>query len=124
MISNIVRQLADRRRELGMTYSALAARSGVSEPTVNRTLNGRSNPSLSVLLALAGAMGVELKLSAEPAQSFREREAKEKARRLVSLTQGTMALEAQAMEDKTIKELERWTVHKLMADSPRRLWAS
>lgn len=119
-------ELESRRRLLGMSKSTLAERAGVSLPTVNRTLSGSErSPTLSTIIAIAAALGLELKLeAAQEPDDFRLAQAKAKATRIVQMVQGTMALEAQAVDQKTIDRLIDQTMHELLAGSPRRLWAS
>lgn len=119
-------ELENRRKLLGMTKSTLAERAGVSLPTLNRTLSdSERSPTLPTIIAIAAALGLELKLeAAQEPDDFRHAQAKAKATRIVQMVQGTMALEAQAVDQKTIDRLIDQTVHELLAGSPRRLWAS
>jgi transcriptional regulator with XRE-family HTH domain len=118
--------LERRRRELGMSRAAIARRSGVSLPTVNRIFGGRAGQaSLVNIKAVARALGVSVRF--EPVGSsaeFREREALGRARKIVALVQGTSALEEQAVDEETREAFVRQTVHDLMAGSPRRLWTT
>lgn len=118
--------LEKRRKLLGMTKSTLAVRAGVSLPTVNRTMSGSErSPTLPTILAIATALGLNLKLeAAQEPDDFRLAQAKAKATRIVKMVQSTMALEAQAVDQKSIERLIDQTVHELLAGSPRRLWAS
>ncbi len=118
-------ELENRRKLLGMTKSTLAERAGVSLPTVNRTLSGSErSPALPTIVAIAAALGLDLKLeAAQEPDDFRLAQAKAKATRIVQMVQGTMALESQAVDQKTINRLIDQTVHELLAGSPRRLWA-
>lgn len=121
----LLEKMRKRRRELGISYVDLAARSGVSVATVKRILSGQvGGASLSHVDAVAQAMG--LSLSARevcPADEFKERAAREKAARLVRMVQGTSALEAQAISEKHAKRLTNESIHRLMAGSPRRVWS-
>jgi transcriptional regulator with XRE-family HTH domain len=119
-------QLAKRRKELGIPYAALAARSGVSVATAKRILSGQlGNASFDHVAAIARAMGLALGLVEESsATDYREEAARQQARRLVRMVQGTAGLEAQAVDAKAAKKMERESVHRLMAGSPRRVWAS
>jgi len=127
---NTARRLDDRRKQLGMSRAALAKLAGVSEPTVTRVLTGREpSPGVATLQALALALQIEFRIGQNveirdviPAQKYREQRAREKAKRLVSLVQGTMALEAQAVDESTVREMVKQTVHELMAGPNRKLW--
>ena len=125
-------QLEQRRARLDMSKSDLARRAGVSVPTVNRLLSGREpRARTDVVSSIAAALGVEVRLGAEPsvheltdAIAFKRAQAKKKARWLTSLVQGTMALEAEAVDPTALAELEEQNVHALVAGSGRRLWGA
>jgi transcriptional regulator with XRE-family HTH domain len=125
MSAHLINALRRRRRELRMSYAALARRSGVSEPTVKRILGAAlERATLSNVRAVAAALGMSLE--ARPtctAMALRERVAQEKARRLVAIVQGTAALEEQAVDSAAQSEMIRKTVHELVAGSPRSLWS-
>lgn len=117
--------LERRRRELGISQSGLAERSGVSLPTVQRILTGRS-PAASVenTLAIAHALGMELDATpTASASEVLEHQAREKAKKLVRMVQGTSALEAQGVSNQQITEMIQRTVGELLKGSRRRLWA-
>lgn len=97
------RDLDLRRRELGMSYRVLAELSGASLPVIQRILSARVQaPSFPIVMAVVNALGggiprilpdgsctFEFTVSS---QEIREQRATEKARKLVSLVQGTSAL--------------------------------
>ena len=59
--SPLFEKLENRRRELGLSQSALAERSGVSLPTVQRILSGHSPAaSFENTLAIAQVLGMQL----------------------------------------------------------------
>ena len=117
--------LEQRRRELGMTVAALAGRSGVPETTVHRVLRGAvDEAAFSRVAAIAAALGMDL--SCKPMVSafeLQQKQAREKARKLVSLVQGSAGLESQAVSREHLDQMIERTVHTLMAGSKRRLWA-
>lgn len=105
-----------------MSMAALARRSGVSLPTVQRILSGNhSTASFASVLAISDALGVEIEMKSD--REFTKQVATEKARRLVGAVQATSALEGQAVEPHKLSELIDSTVHTLMAGSRRKLWA-
>lgn len=118
-------KLETRRRELGLSQSVLAERSGVSLPTVQRILGGQSPAaSFETTAAIAQAMGMQLDaVPILPAEEILEEQARKKAERLVGLVQGTSALEAQAVSARQIGQMTKKTVQELLAGSRRRLWA-
>ena len=118
-------KLESRRRELGLSQSALAERSGVSLPTVQRILTGHSPAaSFENTVAIAEAVGMQLDaIPILPAQEILELQARKKAERLVGMVQGTSALEAQAVSARHLGQMIKKTVQELLAGSRRRLWA-
>lgn len=117
-------RLDDRRRRLGMTCSALAARSGVSEPTVKRILAGRAGAaSLAHVAAVAEALGMPLTTDPVDADEYRAQAARRKAERIARLVQGNSALEAQAVDPDEHRRLVERSVHELLAGPARRLWS-
>jgi transcriptional regulator with XRE-family HTH domain len=117
--------LERRRRELGMSRAELAARSGVSLPTVTRILRGSiKRASLMNIEAIAMAMGARLTIHFEEnSLAFREREAARKAEKIVRNVQSTSSLEQQAVNVDLYEEMLGQTVHEIMAGSKRRLWS-
>ena len=118
-------KLESRRRELGLSQSALADRCGVSLPTVQRILSGHGPAaSFENTVAIAQAMGMQLDaVPILPAQEILEQQARKKAERLVGMVQGTSALEAQAVSARHLGQMIKKTVQELLAGSRRRLWA-
>jgi transcriptional regulator with XRE-family HTH domain len=126
MISNKnwFKQLELRRQQLGMSKKIVAKRSGVSLPTVNRILSGKeTRPTFPNVQAIAAALGVELQLGPiQNVHDFRKGQARAKATRLVRMIQGTMGLEAQAVDPQAIDQMIEQTVCELLAGSQRKLW--
>jgi transcriptional regulator with XRE-family HTH domain len=122
MIGFDLRQLNDRRKELGMSFAALAQRSGVPLPTVQKILYGNEKrPDFHKVLAIAAALGITLTMNTTPAQEFRRFQAERKAEQLVTMTQATSALEAQAVPE-LVADLTARTVSELLAGSRFELW--
>jgi len=129
-MSHVYTQLNSRRVRLGMSKADLARLAGVSLPTVRRLLSGREGRArVDILGAIADALGVEVRLSSTPSvhessdpSVFREARAKEKAAHLAKLVQGTMALEAEAVDAQVVEQMTAETVHSLLAGPKRRLW--
>jgi transcriptional regulator with XRE-family HTH domain len=123
-------ELELRRVQLGMSKAAVAKRSGVSLPTVDRILAGREqSPRVANIQAIAAALGVEVRIGSSitvhvehTAQDFRRRQAATKAERMVKLVQGNMSLESQAVDSATVKDMIDQTTCELLAGSPRKLW--
>lgn len=114
-----------RRRALGLTHAALAARSGVSEPTVKRILGGHlAEASFANVSAVLDALGLSLQTGEVSVREMREHQARRKAEEIARLVQGTSALESQAVDDATYRELVERTYHELLAGPARRLWSA
>lgn len=113
-----------RRRRLGMSRATLARRAHISVPTVHRILTGKENaPSVSTLEALATALGMTVQIvETIDADDLREQQARRKAKRLVGMLQGTMALESQGVDEATFESLTKRNASRLLAGSGRRLW--
>ena len=117
-----LKQLNERRRELGMSFAALAQRSAVPLPTVQKILYGNERrPDFFKVAAIAKALGITLTMTTTPAQEFRRQQAERKARRLVSMTHATSGLEAQAVPG-IVADLTAQTVSELLAGSRLELW--
>ena len=114
-----------RRKSLGMTYSALARRSGVSLPTVQRVMaGGVERATLTTVLRIVEALGLDFALVAsEDAESYREKQAEEKARKIVQMVQGTSGLEGQAVDKECLRRMVDRTKQELLQAS-RKLWAA
>jgi len=121
----ISRRLNDRREKLGISCSVLAKRAGMSLRSVQRILSGEeTNPGFQTVTSLARELGVGIRLDDEmDVRAVRQRQAEQKAERILAIVQGTSALEAQAVSPQTMRDLHEKTVHELLAGSPRRLWA-
>lgn len=120
----IAAKMERRRKALKISRQLLAKRSGVSLPTVNRIFSGGwENTTFANLSSVAHAMGMDFEIkNSIDEQDFMEQQAQAKAEAIAHMVQGTSALESQAVDDDTLKQIVRQTVHVLMAGSRRRLW--
>ena len=59
----VFERLARRRHKLGLTQAEVAERSRVPQSEVSRIETGKANPTYATLVALADALGADLKLS-------------------------------------------------------------
>lgn len=122
-LSSWFKTLDERRRALGMTYAILAKRSGVSQASVVRILSGRQpSASFDKVLAIAQALGIDLRPSCSPPEEFQKARAAEKADRFVRMAQGTMGLEGQGVGPDVLGHLKERTIQKLLAGSKLKLW--
>ena len=129
---SLLQELEKRRKELGMSRTALAHRSRVSLPTINRILssdiakNGRMRrgyqPSLANVEAIAGALGLTL---AAPeilkVDELRHQEATLKAKRMVRIVQGTSALEGQCLDQREADQLVSKAANQILKSNGK-LW--
>lgn len=61
-VDSVIRALDERREELQLTKAELARRAGVKPEAIRRLLSAeRPNPTLSTLVALAGALDLEIR---------------------------------------------------------------
>jgi transcriptional regulator with XRE-family HTH domain len=122
--SGIAVQMQRRRKALRISCQLLALRSGVSLPTVQRILHdGGEHATYATLTAVARALGMDFELrSTSDEQAFAERQAQTKAEVIARMVQGTSALESQAVDSDTYRQMVSQTVHELMAGPRRRLW--
>jgi hypothetical protein len=72
---------------------------------------------------VASVLGLSLDRPPVDAEEWRRQEAVRKARLVACLTQGTMALEAQAMSREVLLEIEAATIERLLAGSGKKLWS-
>jgi len=117
--------LDTRREALGMSIAALAKRSRVSLEAVEVILSGSLNPvSPGEVERVAEFLGYDsLGREVIDMDTLRQRQAENKARLLVGLVQGTMALEAQAVGESHLLKMTQRTINGLLNGSPQRLWA-
>ena len=89
-----------------------------------RILGGKDEHySVSNLQEVLFALGMKMNLLAIPAKGFKDFIATQKAKRLMALTQGNVALESQAVSAASAQEHLEATKARI-ASSSRKLWAS
>ena len=121
----LLKNLDERRRDLGLSYELLSKRCGVSRPTVQRILSGRhAAASFANIMAIAESLGLGLRFdSVVDARELKREQAKRKAKKLVALVQGTSGLEGQAVDEEAVESMVEQTTHELLAGSKRKLWS-
>jgi transcriptional regulator with XRE-family HTH domain len=116
--------LNQRRRDLGLSCAAVAKRAGLGLRTVQRVLSGEeADPGFRTVCLIAEVLGAAFTLEKEDLNTVRRRQAERKAAKLLSMVQGTSALEAQAFDKDAAVALKERTVRDLLSGSPRKLWA-
>jgi hypothetical protein len=79
--------------------------------------------SFATVASIADALGVDLGvIHAQDIAAMRERQAHDKAQKLVTLVQGTSALEGQAVDESDHQLMEQKTASQLLAGSGLKLW--
>jgi transcriptional regulator with XRE-family HTH domain len=121
----LLNSLAARRKELRMSLQVVAKRSGLGLRTVQRVLSEREpNAKLDTVLRIADALNIELRpKEAGSAHLVRKRQAMKKAANLVSMVQGTSALESQAIPKNDLRDIKAEMAARLSTGSSRQLWA-
>jgi transcriptional regulator with XRE-family HTH domain len=123
-VRNILSELEERRRALGMPLRVLSTRSGLGMATVQRVLRQQKGERLDTLDRIAGVLGVQIGLvRPRTLQAIRREQAQKKARKLVSMAQASAALEEQAVDEKAVKKIERDITESLLRGSRHQLWA-
>ena len=117
-------RLTRLRAALGMSYSVVSSRSGVSQPTVKRIFGGHiSEASFANVMAVANALGASLDVAETDPDELCRRQARRKAEQVARIVQGTSALESQAVDANSYSRLVEKSYHQLLAGSKRKLWA-
>jgi len=118
--------LEKQRQELRMTLPVVAERAGLSRATVCRILQKKqASSSLENVLAIARVLGAELDLKLQEPAKVVEEEIQARARRIVRMVQGTMALEAQGITDQAhLDQLVEVAATEIRARPRKQLWLS
>lgn len=107
---------------LDISLAALAPRAMLPVDAVQRLLNNPGAAPHVDVAAVGAAVGLNLDGGRSvPVKRFLRRAAVRKAKYLVRLVQGTSALEGQAVDSETERELVRATVRALLADR-QKIW--
>ena len=85
----------------------------------------RASSSLKNVLAIANALGAEMDLRPQDPEKMVEQEIQAKAREIVRMVQGTMALEAQGITDQNhLDQLVQVAAAEIRAKPRKQLWTS
>ncbi len=121
---DILAELESQRQALGMSLSVLARRCGLSIATVQRSLRDQRRGRLSTVLAMANVLGMDVGVvRRRRVSAIQQRQAKEKARKLVSMALGNAALENQTVDEEARRSIEREIEESLLRGSKLCLWA-
>lgn len=122
----VIDRLNHKRQQLGISHARLAEMSGVSLLTVQRFFSQENeNISFATICKMADVLGVDIVArETMSTQKMLERRAREKARELANVVQGTSALEAQGLNAAALNEIENGIFYTLMNGSRRALWST
>ena len=120
---NLLKKIKQRRAELGITIENLAYLSELGIKTITRLFSGH-DVKLSTVEKITKVLGLDLAGNeVVNIQVLREKRAEEKALQIVSLVQGTMALEKQGLKKENINELLEETKQQFLnGEYKRNLW--
>lgn len=116
------------REALGMTRTQLAARLGITPPSVLDLERSEAKRSITLesLDRVAKAMGCRVVYAVVPEdgslENIRERRADEVADTLLGPTSHSMKLEAQGVSERERKRQRKMLIDGLLRGSPRKLW--
>jgi hypothetical protein len=106
-----------------MPIEVLVKKSGLSRATVCRLLKGdHSKVTIPNLEALLKALAVEVTVNPVPASVAVKRQAERQARKVVEMVQGTMGLEAQAVDAEGVMALVESSCQRLLNGPRKKLW--
>ena len=123
--------IRDRRTIAAAAEGARDELSGIGDPERRFAAHRPENPSrrrgtYNVCKPGGGGTGVGNGVRAEStadAQAFAEQQAQAKTEVIARMVQGSSALESQAVDSDTYRQMVSQTVHELMAGPRRRLWS-
>lgn len=113
------------RKQLGMTQSVLARRSGMPQSTISRVERGQRDVSISTLQRILQALSCQLVLTPmleKTVDEIRYEQARKVAEKHVRYVQGTMNLENQEPGHQFIQEVLKVEIEKLLNGPDHRLW--
>jgi len=116
--------LDKQRRALKMPLQVLAQLAQVSRATVCRILQERkTSASLESVLAIARVLGAVVEVSIQDPEKLIEEEVQKRAKKIVRMVQGTMALESQGITDpKHLDQLVETAAREIRAKPRKQVW--
>ncbi len=116
--------LDKQRRALKMPLHILAERAQLSRATVCRILKEkRTSSSLESVMALASVLEAELEFRIQNQEKLVEEQIQKRAKRIVRMVQGTMALEGQGITDPNhMDQLVETAAREIRAKPRKQLW--
>ena len=115
--------LNKRRKQLGITISALARMSGVPVATVNRILAEPGKVRFEHVAAVGQVLGVDFATAKKvPVAKVLHNRALEKAQYVAKVVQGTQGLEAAGVDSTGFQRLVTVATETLLSGNKRKLW--
>ena len=120
-----IEKIRQRKKEIGITVDNLAQLSGIGVRTVHRLLSG-DDVKLSTVEKITETMGLDLAGNTiVPLDRLRKQRARQKARYLATLVQGTSTLEKQGLDSRGIDQIIKLFEDALLYGQYRnRLWVA
>jgi hypothetical protein len=116
--------LDKQRRALKMPLQVLAQLARVSRATVCRVLQERkTSSSLESVLAIARVLGAVVEVRVQDPEKLIEEEVQKRAKKIVRMVQGTMALESQGITDPNyLDQLVETAAKEIRAKPRKQVW--
>src|SRR5262249_10658901 len=103
--------------------AAIAQRTGISLPTVQRFFAGNGKLSFETVEKITNALGMSLSLKEElPEEELIIQRAKIKAHELAKMVQATSSLEKQGLNRSELEIIEKGILRDLLKGSKRNIW--
>ena len=116
-------RLSRRRQNLGITVHSLSRMSKVPVATVNRILVNPGSVRFDHVMAVGRVLGVDFDSpKGKKLVSVLRDRAKEKAKYVAKLVQGTQGLEASAVDPEGYERIVGVATEKLLSGKRRKLW--
>lgn len=122
---SLIRILNRRRENLGISQARLAKMVGVSLPTMQRFFSGQARDvRFETIAKVAEVLGMSMGLQETMSESaLTLRQAKERAKKLAQLVQGTSSLEKQGLSDESLESIENQFMLDLLKMPNSHLWS-
>ncbi|MDO8494109.1 MAG: helix-turn-helix domain-containing protein [Deltaproteobacteria bacterium] len=118
-------QIQSLREVLGMTQTQLARRSSKNSRLIRRLEQGHVDPQLSTLKAVADGLNCDLIVQfvpKKPLNKILKEKALEQAKKIISFSKGTAAMEEQEPEKKIAKQQLEELTEELLRKKRSLLW--
>jgi len=124
-VEKIGQRLRDIRQSLGMTQKQLAKRLKISQPLLSRIEDKAESSMLKTIVRVARALECDFLgslVSKDSLESMIKKQAEKKAKNIVGRTFASMAMEKQALENKSYDYQLKKLTEELAANPGPGLW--